>query len=76
MQTITVQEAQSRLAEIIDQLAPEEEIVLVRNSQPVARLVSMVVSAKPQPLPGRCAGMLTVVTEDEEHLQDWAEYMP
>lgn len=30
----------------------------------------------PHPLPGRCQGMLTILCEDDEHLKDWAEYMP
>jgi hypothetical protein len=28
------------------------------------------------PVPGRGKGMLTIVSEDDEHLKDWAEYMP
>jgi hypothetical protein len=28
------------------------------------------------PIPGRCQGMLIVHAEDEEHLNDFAEYMP
>ena len=75
MQTITIQEAQSRLADIIERLTPGEEVVLVRDSQPVARLIGEP-AAKPHPVPGRCKGMLTILAEDEEHLEDWAEYLP
>jgi antitoxin (DNA-binding transcriptional repressor) of toxin-antitoxin stability system len=38
MQRITLEEAQSRLAEIIEKLAPGEEIVLTRDDEPVATL--------------------------------------
>ena len=38
MPTVTVQEAQSHLAEIIDQLGPGEEVVLTRDDKPVATL--------------------------------------
>lgn len=31
---------------------------------------------KPHPVPGRCRGMLTIVSEDDEHLNDWADYLP
>ena len=31
---------------------------------------------KPRPVPGRCKGMLTIVAEDDEHLEDFKEYMP
>jgi antitoxin (DNA-binding transcriptional repressor) of toxin-antitoxin stability system len=75
MQTITVEEAQSHLAEIIEKLTPGEEIVLVRDDRPVARIVGGP-AEKPHPVPGRGKGMLTIVSEDDEHLKDWAEYMP
>ena len=75
MHPITVQEAQSHLAEIIEKLTPGEEVVLLRDDQPVARLVGGP-PAQPFPIPGRCQGMLTIVAEDEEHLKDWAEYLP
>ena len=38
MPTIPLQEAQTHLAEIIDQLAPGEEILLTRDGKPVATL--------------------------------------
>jgi antitoxin (DNA-binding transcriptional repressor) of toxin-antitoxin stability system len=38
MQTITVQEAQSHLAEIIDKLPPGEEVVITRDDKPVATI--------------------------------------
>ncbi len=38
MHTITIQEAQSRLAEIIDQLRPGEEVVILRDDKPAATI--------------------------------------
>ena len=38
--TITVQEVQARLKELIEQLAPGEELVITDNPQPVAKLVA------------------------------------
>jgi antitoxin (DNA-binding transcriptional repressor) of toxin-antitoxin stability system len=38
MQTVTIQEAQSRLIEIIDKLPPGEEIVITRDDMPVATI--------------------------------------
>lgn len=72
--TISIEEAQAKLAEIVEQLAPGEEVVITKGNQPVAELRP--VTAKPQPQFGSCAGMLTVVAEDEEHLEDFEEYMP
>ncbi len=39
MPTISIQEAQARLSEIIRALTPGEEVVITENGQPVARLV-------------------------------------
>jgi prevent-host-death family protein len=74
MQTVTIQEAQNHLAEIINKLTPGEEVVIVRDSQPVARLVGA--AKPPRPAPGLGKGMLTIVSDDDEHLKDFAEYMP
>jgi len=75
MQTLTVQEAQRHLAEIVDRLAPGEEVVLTRDNRPVARIVAGP-GEKPRPVPGRGKGMLTILSEDDDHLKDFAEYMP
>jgi antitoxin (DNA-binding transcriptional repressor) of toxin-antitoxin stability system len=75
MQTVTLEEAQSHLAEIIDRLTPGEEVVILRGNKPVARL-SSTPEEEPRPLPGRGRGMLTILSEDDEHLKDFAEYLP
>ena len=75
MQCITLEEAQSNLARIIEKLPPGEEVVITQDDKPVARLVGEA-AEKPHPVPGRGKGMLTVISEDNEHLKDWAEYMP
>jgi antitoxin (DNA-binding transcriptional repressor) of toxin-antitoxin stability system len=73
MQTISVEEAQSHLGQIIDKLAPGEEVVLTRDHQPVARIVRE--AKPPRPGPGLCKGMIAIVSDDEEHLKDFAGYM-
>jgi len=75
MTSISLQEAQANLPELIHKMTPGDQVVITENSQPVAQL-TVVPSAKPQPLPGRCQGMLTVLAEDDEHLADFVEYMP
>jgi prevent-host-death family protein len=75
MQTLPLEQAEGHLAEIIEQLQPGEEVVLTRNNRPVARLVGER-AEKPHPVPGRGKGMLTIISEDDEHLKDFAEYMP
>lgn len=74
--TVTLQEAQARLAELVRSLAPGEEIVITDNGQPVAKLVGEEPRVRQRPGPGLCKGMMTIVADDEEHLKDFQEYMP
>jgi antitoxin (DNA-binding transcriptional repressor) of toxin-antitoxin stability system len=73
--TVTLEEAQVRLAELIEHLAPGDEIVITRAHQPVAKLVSSRPPRQPRQ-PGSGKGMLTIVSDDDEHLEDFKEYMP
>ena len=72
---VTIEEAQARLPELIAHLTPGEELVITRNNQPVAQLRSLATS-KPRPRFGSGKGKLVIVTEDDEHLKDFQEYMP
>lgn len=74
MQTVTIEEAQAHLAEIIAKLPPGEEVVITREGQPIGRILGA--ARPPRPGPGLCKEMLTIVADDEEHLIDFAEYMP
>ena len=38
MSTLTLEEAQAKLPELIDQLALGEEVIITRNQQPVGRI--------------------------------------
>ena len=71
---MSIEEVQATLPEIISKLSPGEEVVITKDNQPVAELRSLA-PGKPQPPFGSCKGMLTIVTEDEEHLEDFKEYM-
>jgi antitoxin (DNA-binding transcriptional repressor) of toxin-antitoxin stability system len=75
MQTMPLEQVEGRLAEVIERLSPGEELVLTRNDKPVAKLIGAAGEA-PRPLPGRGKGLLTIISEDDEHLKDFAEYMP
>jgi antitoxin (DNA-binding transcriptional repressor) of toxin-antitoxin stability system len=76
MSTVTIEEAQAKLPAIIDKLAPGEELIITRNQQPVAKLVGQKRPVRKPRQPGTCKGMLTIVSEDDEHLEDFKEYMP
>jgi len=74
--TITVEEAQATLKELIHQLAPGEEVVITENQKPVAKLVGETAKKRQPRTPGNCNGMITLLIEDDEHLEGFAEYMP
>ena len=77
MTTIALEKTQTTLAELIHRLTPGEEVVITENDRPVARLVSQLPTAKLalRPPPGLGKGCITILSDDDEHLLDFAEYM-
>ena len=74
--TVTIEQAQARLGELIDKLAPDEELILTRNSQPVAK-ISKTPSAVRQPRePGSAKDKILWISPDfDEPLEEFREYM-
>jgi antitoxin (DNA-binding transcriptional repressor) of toxin-antitoxin stability system len=73
MMSISLQEAETRLSEVVHNLKPGDVVTITENNQPVAQLTAS--TAKPRPVLGRCQGMLTILSEDDEHLNDFKDYM-
>jgi len=63
------------LIELVAGLQPDDEVVIVRNHKPVAKLVPTF-EDRPRRKPGNCKGMITILVEDDEHLEGFEEYMP
>jgi antitoxin (DNA-binding transcriptional repressor) of toxin-antitoxin stability system len=76
MSTVTIEDAQIHLKELIGHLAAGEEVAITQGGQVVARLVGTQRLVPQRPGPGLCKGMMTIVADDDEHLKDFAEYMP
>lgn len=76
MSTITIEEAQAKLLELIDQLRPGEEVIITRDKQPVAKLVGQPLPVRKPRRPGSAKGKLIILAEDDEHLKDFKDYMP
>ncbi len=78
MSTVTIQEAQASLPDLIHNLSPGRAVVITENEQPVARLVSELPQPKAglRPPPGLGKGFITILSDDDEHLGDFEEYMP
>jgi prevent-host-death family protein len=73
--TITLEDAKTHLDDLIAKVATGESVVITDHDKPVAQLVPAA-PEKPRPQYGRCKGMLTILAEDDEHLNDFAEYIP
>ena len=74
--TIPLSDAQANLKQLIDQLAPGEEIVITRDDKPLARLIPEG-APKIQPrVPGSAKGMIAYMADDfDAPLEDFKEYM-
>lgn len=74
--TVTLEEAQGKLAQLIARLIPGDEVVITDNARPVARLVAEPSPSRQPRRPGSAVGKFFILAEDEEHLQDFKEYLP
>lgn len=73
MSTVTVEEAQAQLPNLLVHLAPGQEIQIVDRGRPIARLIGAIPSSRQ---PGSAVGQLIIEVEDDEHLRDFQEYIP
>jgi prevent-host-death family protein len=74
MSTITLEEAQVQLPELVEKLTAGEEVIITRDGKPVGRLLPPELP-RGVPLIGRGKGKLVRYIDDDEHLKDFAEYM-
>jgi antitoxin (DNA-binding transcriptional repressor) of toxin-antitoxin stability system len=74
MTTVSLEEAQATLLQLVESLAPGEEVVITRDAQPVAKLVGQD-RPMPQPVFGRGRGKVNFVAEDKDHLTDFEDYL-
>ena len=73
---VTVEEAQAHLSELIDRLGPGEEMVIIRDARPVARLVSERQVPVGQRRAGSGADKILYMADDfDAPLDDFKEYM-
>ncbi|WP_165074926.1 type II toxin-antitoxin system Phd/YefM family antitoxin [Paludisphaera rhizosphaerae] len=76
MSTISVQEAQARLSELIRQLSPGEEVVITEGDRPVARLIPTPSLERKPPRLGTLRGTVLHMAPDfDAPLDDPREYM-
>lgn len=75
MSTVTIEEAQAQLSDLIHGLQPNEELVIIENNQPVARLIATIPS-RPKRRLGTLKGTVLYMAPDfDAPLEDFKEYM-
>jgi len=73
--TVTVDEAQAKLRELIGKLAPGEEVVITENQKPVAKLVGERSAPPSRPAPGLGKGSVLYMAPDfDEPVEEFTEY--
>jgi prevent-host-death family protein len=77
MSTVTIEEAQVKLLDLIHALQPNEEVIITENNQPVARLIPVRSPAPRKPRqPGTLRGTVKYMAPDfDAPLEDFKEYM-
>ena len=75
MRIVTMEEAQAHLPELVAHLGSGEELIITQDHKPIAKLVRENPPSRKPRKAGNCIGMIRIVADDDEHLQDFAEYM-
>ena len=73
---VALSEAQQRLPELVKRLTTGDEVIITDQDRPVARLVGQRIGLRQDRRPGSAKGRLRIIAEDDEHLADFADYMP
>ena len=74
MSTITIEEAQARLPQLIEQAQPGDELVITRDQLPVATLTVHIPAPRK---PGTLKGTVLYMAPDfADPLEEFKEYMP
>ena len=77
MTTISIEEAQAKLPDLIHRLHSGDELVITENNQPVARLVHTAAEPRQKPRqPGFLRGSVVYMAPDfDAPLEDFRDYM-
>ena len=76
MASVTIQEAQARLPELIHRLTAGDEVVITENNRPVARLVQSAPPPSRRRQLGTMKGTVLYIAPDfDAPLEEFREYM-
>jgi antitoxin (DNA-binding transcriptional repressor) of toxin-antitoxin stability system len=60
---------------LIAGLAPGDEVLITQDERPVVRLIAETASPRYPRRPGSAQGRLLILAEDDEHLDDFQDYL-
>lgn len=75
MSTVSIQEAQAQLSNLIHRLNPGDEMVITENDQPVARLIRDEPRQHWPCKAGSAKGKIWMSPDFDEPLEEFREYM-
>ena len=75
MHTVGLQEAAGRLAELIDEVASGEEVVITREDGATFKIVPIALMP-PSPKFGSAKGLVKMTEDFDEPLEDFQAYAP
>lgn len=75
MPTVSIEEAQVKLADLIAQLHSGGPVVITQDNRPVAKLTSETAYPPKARKAGTAKGLLEINQEDDHHLEDFKEYL-
>ena len=78
MPTVSIEDAQAKLAELISSMLPGEELIITAGNHPVARLMTTNESQVSTPRqPGTLSGTVTFMAPDfDSPLDEFQDYIP
>jgi antitoxin (DNA-binding transcriptional repressor) of toxin-antitoxin stability system len=77
MQSMPLEQAEGHLAEIIEKLAPGEEIVLTRGNEPIATIKASVPTSRDPPRLGTLKGTILSIAPDFDDIPEgFEEHLP
>jgi antitoxin (DNA-binding transcriptional repressor) of toxin-antitoxin stability system len=75
MSTVTLQQAQTQLPELISRLSPGEEVIIADHGQPVAKLVRSQRTSWPCKAGSAKDKILWIAPDFDAPLEEFKEYM-
>lgn len=78
MSYVTIEDAHSQLAQLVDQVSKGEEVIVVRDDKPIAKLVPLPAEEPKPKRPGFGSGkddILYMADDFDAPLEDFKDYM-